>query len=200
MMKAQFDVDTAKLEASKGEIVSKIEGGEAQLKLDDAQQALREAQAKLKSDEAIDRATVAGKQQASKKAAYDVQRATTALAAMTLKVPSSGTISLIPVWHDGDVNPFKAGDHAWPGAPIAELPDATSLRIAARVDESERGRLSLAQAATIQLDAIPDRQFTGKIERIGTIASSDFSAGWPIPLNFDLEIGLDETDPRLRPE
>src|SRR5260370_16806858 len=73
------------------------------------------------------------------------------------------------------------------------------MRIAARVDETERGRLALAQPVTIQLDAIADRQFTGKVERIGTIASSDFSAGWPIPRNFDLEIGIDQADTRLKP-
>jgi multidrug efflux pump subunit AcrA (membrane-fusion protein) len=37
------------------------------------------------------------------------------------------------------------------------------------------------------------------VERIGTIATSDFSSGWPIPRNFDLEIGIDQADPRLKP-
>jgi HlyD family secretion protein len=199
VMKAQYDVGVAKLEASKGEIVSKIDGGEALLILADAEQALRAAQATLKSDQALDRATVEDKVHASSKAGYDVQRAQGVLGYMTLKAPTGGTISLIPTWHDGSSTPFKAGDRAWAGAPIAELPDVSTLRVSARVDESERGRLSLSQPATVQLDAISDRQFTGKIERIGTIASSDFSAGWPFPMNFSLEIGLDQTDPRLRP-
>jgi HlyD family secretion protein len=73
------------------------------------------------------------------------------------------------------------------------------MRIAARVDETERGRLALSQPVTLQLDAIADRQFTGKVERIGTIATSDFSAGWPIPRNFDLEIGIDQRTARLKP-
>jgi HlyD family secretion protein len=199
VMKAQYDLDTAKLEASKSEIVSKIDGAEAKLKVDDAEQALREAQIKLKSDQAAGRSSVEDKQHASVKANYDAQRAQHALVSMTLKVPTSGAISLTSVWHDGNVGPFKAGERAWPGAPIAELPDAASLRIAARVDEAERGRLADSQSATVQLDAIPDRQFTGKLEHIGTIATSDFSAGWPIPRNFDLEIALDQADPRLKP-
>ncbi|MGC2162248.1 MAG: HlyD family efflux transporter periplasmic adaptor subunit [Silvibacterium sp.] len=199
VMKAQYEVELAKLDASKEEIVSRIEGAEANLKLADAEQALREAQAKAKSDHIVDQATIESKKGADSKADYDAQRAAHALASMTLKAPSSGTIGLIPIWHDGGVTPLKPGDQAWPGAPIAELPDASSLRVAARVDETERGRLALAQSVTVQLDAIADRQFTGKIERIGTIATSDFSAGWPIPQNFDLEIALDQTDPRLKP-
>jgi multidrug efflux pump subunit AcrA (membrane-fusion protein) len=57
----------------------------------------------------------------------------------------------------------------------------------------------LKQPATIQLDAIPDRQFTGHLQQIGTIASSDFSGGWPFPRNFNLAIAVDQKDPRLNP-
>ncbi|MGA2168159.1 MAG: HlyD family efflux transporter periplasmic adaptor subunit [Terracidiphilus sp.] len=199
VMKAKYDVEVAKLDASKSEVVSRIDGAEANLKLADAEQALRQAEEQLKSDTAVDQATIEDKKNASRKADYDAQRAQTALAAMTLKAPSDGTISLLSIWHNGGEAPFKAGERAWPGTAIAELPDVASMRIAARVDETERGRLALSQPVTLQLDAIADRQFTGKVERIGTIATSDFSAGWPIPRNFDLEIGIDQADPRLKP-
>jgi len=199
VMKAKYDVEVAKLDASKGEIVSKIEGAEARLVLDNAEQALREAESKLKSDQAVDKATVESKQHASDKANYEAQRANHSLESMSLKAPADGTIRLIPVWHNGSEQPFKAGDHVWSGAPISELPDSSTLRITARVDETDRGRIALGQTSTILLDAIADRQFTGKIEHIGTIATADFSAGWPIPQNFDLEIVLDQNDPRLKP-
>ncbi len=199
VMKAKYDVEVARLDASKSEVVSRIDGAEADLKLADAEQALRQAEEQLKSDTTVDGATIQDKKNASRKAEFDAQRAETALSAMTLKAPSDGTISLLSIWHDGGEAPFKAGERAWPGTPIAELPDPASMRIAARVDETERGRLALSQPVTLQLDAIPDRQFTGKIEHIGTIATSDFSAGWPIPRNFDLEISIDQADPRLKP-
>jgi len=199
VMKARFVVETAKLDASKQEIVSKIEGAEAELKVADAGQKLHEVEEKLKADRAVDQATIESKTQASAKAAYDVQRAAHSLAEMTLQAPSTGTISLVSLWHPEGRAPFKPGDRAWPGAPIAELPDASSLRVSARADETERGRLALKEAVSAQLDAIPDRQFTGQIEQIGTIASIDFSEGWPFPRNFDLEIAFDQADARLKP-
>lgn len=199
LMKAKYDVEVARLDASKSEIVSKIDGAEANLKLADTEQVLKQAQATLDSDIATNRAKVESKKNASHKAQFDAARAVQALTSMTLTAPSSGTISLIPVWHDGNEGPFKAGDRAWSGAPIAELPDASSLRVTGRVDETERGRLAAGQPVTVQLDAIADRQFTGKIDRIGTVATSDFSAGWPIPRNFDLQISVDQSDPRLKP-
>lgn len=197
--KARFDLDSAKLDAGKQEIVSKIEGEEAKLKVRNAEQALREAEQKLSSDRASAKAGIQGKIETSRKAAFDVQRAELALSKMTLKAPAAGMVSLVPVWHPEGPAPFKPGDRAWPGAPLAELPDADSLRISAHVDETERGRLAPKQPVTVHLDAIPDRQFTGRIEDISALATEDFSAGWPIPRNFDVRVVLDDSDPRLKP-
>jgi HlyD family secretion protein len=197
--KARFDVETAKLDASKQEIVSKIEGAEANLKVADAEQKLHEVEAKLTADRAVNKATIESKVEASKKADYDVKRAESALAKMTLPAPATGMISLISTWRPGGEAPFKPGDRAWAGAPIAELPDVSTLRVSARADETERGRLALNETVSAQMDAIPDRQFTGKIEQISTIATIDFSAGWPIPRNFNLVIALDQSDARLKP-
>jgi len=199
VVKARYDVEAAKLDASKQEILSKIDGAEAKLKLADAEQKLHEAEEKLKSDQALDRATIASKVDASKKAAYDVQRAERALTRMTLRAPSTGMISLTPNWNTEDNSPFKPGDRAWPGAAMAELPDVSTLRVVARVDETERGQLAVKQTVNLQLDAIPDRQFTGNLDQISTIASMDFSGGWPMRRNFYLEITIDQQDARLKP-
>jgi HlyD family secretion protein len=197
--KAQYDVEVAKLDASKQEIVSQIEGAEANLKVANAQQKLHEVEEKLKADRAVIRANIDSKMDASRKAAYDLQRADRALTTMTLVAPSSGLVNLVSVWHPGGEAAFKPGERVWAGAPIAELPDVSTLRVSARVDEAERGRLAAHQPATVQLDAIPDRQFTGNLEQIGTIATMDFSAGWPILRNFNLQIALDQKDPRVKP-
>ncbi|HEV3513874.1 MAG TPA: efflux RND transporter periplasmic adaptor subunit [Candidatus Sulfotelmatobacter sp.] len=199
VLKARYDVEGAKLEASKQEIVSHIEGEEAKLKLADSEQKLKEAETKQKSDAQLNQATIESKQQASEKAKYDVARAERSLAQMTQRAPSAGIITLLQHWGGSGMITYRPGDRAWPGAAIAELPDANTLRISARVDETERGRLALKQPVTVQINAIPDRQFTGHIERIGAIASLDFSSGWPITRNFILEITLDQTDPRFKP-
>ena len=198
VMKAQYDVEVAKLDASKQEIVSRIEGAEANLKVADAQQKLHEAEEKLKSDRASNSATVESKTEASKKAAYDVERAQSAPGSMILVAPSNGVVSLVSVWHAGNEHPYKEGERAWAGASIAELPDASALRLRAR-GRNRAWPPGLEQPATIQLDAIPDRQFTGQLQQIGTIATSDFSGGWPFPRNFNLAIAVDQKDPRLNP-
>jgi RND family efflux transporter MFP subunit len=199
VLKAGYDVQAAKLEASKQEIVSQIEGEEAKLKLADAEQKLREATTKQKSDTTLNKSNIESAEQASMKAKFDMEKAEQALAKMSVRAPSAGTISILQHWTGNGESPYRSGDRAWPGAAIAELPDASTLRISARVDETERGRLALKQTVTVSLNALPDRQFTGHIERISAIASLDFSSGWPITRNFILEILLDQTDSRFKP-
>jgi multidrug efflux pump subunit AcrA (membrane-fusion protein) len=203
VMKARFDVETARMETRKQEIISAIEGAEAKLKLADTEQKLLEVEAKLKADRAAAAADLASKQRAHDQAEFQVKQAEHQLASLTLRSPSNGVVVLQVNWQaSGPMQqpaPFKPGDHAWPGATIAELPDTSSLQITARVEEAERGRVQIGQSGIIRVDAVPDRSYNGKVEEISTTASPDFNGGWPFPKNFTLEIALPESDSRLTP-
>ncbi len=202
LMKAHYDVERAKLEVSKQEIVSKIDGEKAKLALADAEQKLRETEQKVKSDQASAAADVASKRQKADKALFDVRRAEQGIVALTLKAPSDGLVTLLPNWRAGSgfgsAPEFKEGDRAWAGAAIAELPDLSTIRVTAHMDETDRGRLKLNQTATVRVDAVPDKELTGRIVEISLLAKPDFSI-WPVVKNFDLAVGLEKPDPRLRP-
>jgi len=203
VMKARFDVETARMETKKQEIISAIEGAEAKLKLADTEQKLVEVEAKLKADRAATAADLASKQRAHDQADFQVKQSERQLSSLILRSPSNGVVVLQVNWQaSGPMQmpaPFKAGDHAWPGATIAELPDTNTLQITARVEEAERGRVQNGQSATIRVDAVPDRSYNGKVEEISTTASPDFNGGWPFPKNFTLAITLPESDARLTP-
>jgi HlyD family secretion protein len=203
VMKARYDVEAARLDASKQEIVSKIEGQEAELVLADDEQKLKEVEAKLTADKASDAADIQSKQQKRDKASHQVEQSEHALNQLVLKAPLDGMVAIDNNWQSegpfGNGAPFKQGDRAWPGAAIAELPDLSSLNVTGRVDETERGRVQLGQIVSVRIDAIPDRDFTGRISEISSIASMDFSSGWPFPKNFAIKVSLDNSDPRLRP-
>jgi len=204
LLKARYDVERAKLEVSKQEIVSVIEGEEAKEKLADAEQSLRQIEAKLKSDKSGSEADVHGSVEKRDKALYDVQEAERQIAALTVNAPAAGMVTLMPNSRAGGFfsdNPpeFKEGDRAWPGAAIAELPDLSSLRVTAHIDEIDRGRLKAGQPVSIRVDAVPDKELSGHVAEISALAKLDFSSGWPPKKNFDLIVRLDQTDPRLRP-
>ena len=200
VMSARFEVEKAKLDASKSEILSEIEGAEKRLALLDAEQKERQAEAQLKSDHDDAMAKIADAEQKRKQNLYNVDLAEKTLAALTVRAPDEGLLDLLQIWHRGSPPAVpKTGESIWPGAPVANLPDLSTLQLTIRVDESERGRLQPGQKATARFDALPERDFTGKIGQISTTATTDFSGGWPFPRNFMVEVMLDQTDTRIRP-
>jgi len=54
------------------------------------------------------------------------------------------------------------------------------------------------QAVRFSFDAIPDRQFTGRLEQIGTIASLRLQWRMAISAELNLRFALDQQDPRLK--
>jgi len=200
VMAAKFAAQKARLDASKQEIVSVIEGEEAKLKLADALQKVTETEAKLKADRSAAAADLASKKQKQDQAAFQVQQDEHSLASLALKAPLDGVVALQNHWQpQGGPTPFKPGDRAWPGAAIAELPDPSTLKISARIEEAERGLLKLGQTGAVRVEAVPDGNFEGRIDTISPTASLDFNAGWPVPRNFSVEVALANGDARLAP-
>jgi HlyD family secretion protein len=200
VMTAKFDAEKARMDASKQEILSAIAGAQSKLKVADAEQKQKETEAKLRADHEAAASDLASKKQKLDQATYQVQLDQSNLESLTLRAPLDGVVALQNHWQpQGSPTTFKPGDQAWPGADIAELPDSSALKIVARVEEAERGQLKLGQQATIQPDALPDRSFDGHVEAISPTASLDFSAGWPVPRNFTVELALAGSDPRLAP-
>src|SRR5689334_6952126 len=189
VMTARFDAQKARLDASKQEIVSVIEGEQAKLKVADAEQKVKETEAKLNADRSAAAADLVTKKQKQDQAAFQVQQDERSLAALALRAPLDGVVALQNHWQpQGGPTPFKPGDRAWPGAAIAELPDPSTLKISARIEEAERGQLKVGQTGMVRVEAVPDGNFEGRIETISPTASLDFNAGWPVPRNFSVEV------------
>ena len=203
LLQAKYDLEKAKLEASKAEILSVIDGEEKKLAVADAEQHLKQVQTKLTSDQQGAQANIMSLDQKRAKALRDVKLYEDRLAAMVVTAPVDGTMDLQPNWRAGgngnSAPEFKEGDRAWAGAEVAELPDLTTLQLNARVDESDRGKIETGNALTARVDAVPDKEFDGRVSNISPLAKMDYSQGWPPQKNFEMWMQLDHPDPRLRP-
>ena len=204
VMKAKYDVERAKLDLGKRDLISRIEYESAKLSLADAEQRLKEVEAKALSAKAGAEAELTGKRRKRDKAKFDVERTQASIDALHLLAPADGTINILEnprsggPFGGGGVE-FREGDRAWAGASILELPDLSSIHLEARLDESDRGRLKVGQVATVKIEAVPGKDFTAKVDLISVLARVDFSSGWPPVRNFDLGLILDEKDTRIRP-
>ncbi|GEM_PF-3811075 len=199
---ARYDVEGAKLDTKKGEIVSDIDAGKARLTLATDERHLQEL---LNDDDArevskaSDLNTVGRKR---KKAENDRNLAQANIDLLTIKAPMDGMVVILPNWRSqmgfGQPAPFKAGDASWPGASLAEIPDLHTLVLELTIEETERGKVSAGEPARVKVDAIPDRSFTGKIREISTTAQMVFD-GWPPKKLFKALVDIAPDDNRLRP-
>src|SRR5262249_28647084 len=79
--------------------------------------------------------------------------------------------------------PFKEGDRAWTGAPIAEIPDMSELQVEFRIEEVDRGLLQIGQPVRVTIDAVPDLQIGSTLDWISPIAQLLFRS-FPPEKNF----------------
>ena len=203
LTKARFDVERAALDVIEGDLVARLDYERAKLALEDAKQRLRETEAKNRAADASNAANLAAKGRRRQKVQADLARTEQGLAGLQLRAPSAGAVSLLPNYRTSgpmsSAQEFREGDRAWSGAGIVELPDLASVRIAARLEETDRGRVAKGQSAAVRVDAVPDREYRAKVSDISLLARADFSSGWPPPRDFDVELDVEDADVRLKP-
>lgn len=203
LMKAGYDIERAKLDVNQGDTVARIDYEQAKLALADAGQRLRELEERVRSDKASAAADLAARLRRREKALFDLRRAQHGLQSLELHAPTAGMVNILPNFRSGSAfggqQEFREGDRAWPGAAILELPDLSSVHLRAQLDESDRGRLKIGQEATVQIEALPGRDFRARIHDISVLTRVDFGSGWPPPRNFDLNLVLIDVDPKIRP-
>src|ERR1035437_1933821 len=74
--------------------------------------------------------------------------------------------------------------------PVADILDLSEGEVWAKVGELDRANLKEGQDATLQLDAIPDKRFGGKIKAMSGTAPSDVFSGDPSK-KFDVIFSVD---------
>jgi hypothetical protein len=191
--------EKARLEASKKEILSAIQGEENRIDLGLAEEKVRVQQATVELNLASSRSNIASLESQRNKARDEAELTRSRLAKMELKTPAAGIVNLLMNHSQGWMNakPFKVGDNVWPGSGIAEIPDLASLRLKGKTEEIDRGRMLVEQQARVLLDPFPEKTFIGKLESISPLAEATFE--WPPSRTFRVMASLGAPDDRLRP-
>ena len=191
----------AQLDVQGNELRPRIEAEGYVIALSNADAKVRELVQKVEGERVAAGADVVIARQKRDKAQFDVRETERIIASLKVVAPVSGSISLMPNYRAGGPGiaapEFRRGDRAWFGARIAELPDLSETQMTARVDETDRGRIQSGSAVHVRVDAVPDHELAGTLRDISSVAKPDFTI-WPPIRNFDLEIALSDTDPRLR--
>ncbi len=193
-------VELARIEASKAEIVSAIQGEENRIALSLAQEKLRVKQAAAEFNAASAKSKIGSTESQRNKAQAETELTRSRIAMTEIRAPAGGIVSYAMNYSQGWMNakPFKVGDNVWPGSAVAEIPNVESLRLKGKAEEIDRGKMSAGQDARVILDPFPEKTFHGKLERISALTEQSFE--WPPTRSFRAFAELGEADARLRPQ
>ncbi|HAM09707.1 MAG: hypothetical protein A2X05_10425 [Bacteroidetes bacterium GWE2_41_25] len=116
------------------------------------------------------------------------------LSQFTVKAPSNG---MVIYKKERNSTKRKAGSNINPwDLTIATLPDLSSMLSRMYVNEIEIARVKKGQKVQIEVDAFPDKKFSGEIFTIANIGEQLPNSDTKM---FEVLIRVDESDPALRP-
>jgi RND family efflux transporter MFP subunit len=204
LMTAQYNLERAKLDASKAEVVSAIEGAKSRIDVGISQGELGQVNTVIDAHKTTQQADIDRLRQRKDKTLRDVERAKGYLSKMVLRAPQDGIVNILPNFRasgsfGSSPPPFKEGDRVWTGAALAEIPDLSNMRIELKLDEVDRGRLQIGQPVRIRVDAVADRELKAELDWISPIASVNFQRFGLSEKTFPARATMKELDPRLRP-
>jgi multidrug efflux pump subunit AcrA (membrane-fusion protein) len=203
LMQAQYNVERAKLEASKAEIVSEIEGAKNRIDVMVAEGEQKGVETVIESAKASQHADLQRLERSKSKAERDVERTRGYLERVRLYAPVDGIVSILPNLRSGGFGrtppPFKEGDRVWSGASIVEIPDLSEMFVYLTLDEVDRGKVKLGQEVRVRVDAAPDKEFRAEVTWISPIAEVIFRGFRNLEKQFPARARLNALDERLRP-
>jgi multidrug efflux pump subunit AcrA (membrane-fusion protein) len=196
---ANFTVERARLEASKQEIVSRLQGEASKIDYGVSQQKLKVQQATVDLHATSDTSKIASLTRQRDQAQSDVDITKARIAQMELKSPISGFLIFNSNYAQGWMNakPFKVGDNVYAGMVLAEMPDLSTLLMDAKVEEIDRGRITANQEVKVRVDSLPELTLKATIRQISLLAEA--SNEFPPVRSFRAYAAIPNPDPRLRP-
>lgn len=153
---------------------SAAEIAEAQAKVSEAEQKLNKLNAGASGAE------LQAAEAKVSKAKLDLEEARLKLTKATITAPIEGAIL--------DVN-LTAGERGTIGKAVATIADTRRLKLNVKVAEVDIPKIVLGQEATVTIDAIRDRSFTGVVEQINPINKEDKDV-----VNYPVTLHLIDTD------
>jgi HlyD family secretion protein len=201
LAKARYEVERARLEASKQAIVSVIQGQESTIDLGMAEEKVRVQLSATELNKKSDEAKTASLTRLRDQAQSEVDLTKHRLSLLEVKSPLNGVVAYMTNQTQGWMNaqPFKVGDHVYPGAVIAEIPDLATLQMESKVEETDRGRIAPGDAVLVHVDALPEKVFTAKLISISPLTEQSIME-WPPTRSFRAYAAIQNPDSRLRPD
>lgn len=94
---------------------------------------------------------------------------------------------------------IKEGAEVFERQVLMELPDTSEMMVICRIHEAKTDKLRLGQLATVEVEGVPGRRFTGKVAKIAVLADTQNRWLNPDLKEYETEILLDASEFQLKP-
>ena len=195
---AEHDVARAELEVRKNELIAPIDAEKNTLALEQAR--ARHAQLattytlKRTAAEADLRILDIRRARAERALGYAERNAELIIT----RAPFSGLVVMKRLYRNGPLVEVAEGDEVWPGTAVIDIVDTSHMRVRAKVNQADAGRVAAGQRVKIGLDGFPELVFDGTIDTVAPLATvSQLS---PTVRTLAAIVSIDGAHPQLLPD
>lgn len=198
LLSARYSVRRAELEVKRNELLSEIDRKRNELNLEESKRRLQQLESDIKSRREQAQAELAVLKERRKKSVLELDRERGRLNQVKILSPISGLVAVKQnnssrMGFGFDVPDIREGDQVQPGMPIADVLDLSELEVMARIGELDRANLNENQDVFIELDAIANKRFKGKIKTMSNTASASVFSNDPAK-RFDVTFSVEMKD------
>lgn len=198
MEQGRNQVEKARLEMKRNEVISRIDAEKNKQALDEAEAKLKQLEATYQLKRAAEKADLRILEIRRDRAANAMRYAEGNSEKMAMKSPIEGLVVINSVWKGGSMGEVLEGDEVRPGLPILQVVNPNSMEVRARVNQADVPFLKIGQAAEFHLDAFPEYVFRGKLERIAAMGTG--SGMNEYVRTFSAIFSVQGSDARLLPD
>ncbi len=198
LLSSRYGVRRAELEAKRNELLSPIDAKRNDLNLEESKRRLQQLESDIKSRREQAQAELAVLRERKQKSLLELSREKGRLNQVKVLAPMSGLVAVKQnnssrMGFGFDVPDIREGDQVQPGMPIADVLDLSELEVMARIGELDRANLNENQEVFIELDAIANKRFKGKIKTMSNTANASVFSNDPAK-KFDVTFSVEMRD------
>jgi HlyD family secretion protein len=169
---AEHDVERARLDVRKNDLVPRIDAEKNTLALTQAiarfDQLRLTFELKRKAAAAEIRILEIRRDRAERALRYAEGNAKL----MQVQAPFGGLVVVKRMYRNGNFVEIAEGDEVRPGTPVVDIVDTSDMRVSAKLNQADARFVRPGQVAKVGLDGFPDLLFEGRIESITPLATA----------------------------
>lgn len=198
LQQAEDAVKSAQAEVQRNEVVSRIDAEKNEQSLKEAQATLQELKHTFALKRSAAKADLRILEIQRDKARLAMEYARNNAKKMLVISPIDGVVVLSSIWKSGQMAEVQVGDQLRTGQGFMQVVNSSAMQVRVKVNQADVGDLRLGQKATIGLDAYPELNFKGSLDRMSPVAVTSTLSDKV--RTFSVVFSINGSDPKLLPD